>query len=171
MAELDVRIRRTFTSHAVILTCMKAAGIKLRMGPVEWSMLVVLSMLWGASYFFVEIGLLEWSPLLIVAVRVWIAAIVIWAIVMAAGLAIPRSKSAWIAFLWMGILNNLLPFLLIGWGQKEIASGLASILNAATPIFTVIVAGVWLRDEPMTRSKLLGAVLGFVPGHGEARRR
>jgi drug/metabolite transporter (DMT)-like permease len=141
---------------------MNPAGINSRMGLVEWSMLVLLSMLWGGSYFFVEIALLEWSPLLIVAVRVVIAAIVIWGIVLAAGLPVPRSRSVWMAFFWMGLLNNVFPFLLIVWGQKEIESGLAAILNAAAPIFSVIVAGVWLKDEPVTRSRLLGAVLGLI---------
>ena len=141
---------------------MNPAGINSRMGLVEWSMLVLLSMLWGGSYFFVEIALLEWSPLLIVAVRVVIAAIVIWGIVLAAGLPVPQSRSVWMAFFWMGLLNNVFPFLLIVWGQKEIESGLAAILNAAAPIFSVIVAGVWLKDEPVTRSRLLGAVLGLI---------
>ncbi len=125
-------------------------------------MLVLLSMLWGGSYFLVEIALLEWSPLLIVAVRVVIASIVIWGIVLAAGFPVPRARSAWIAFFWMGLLNNVFPFLLIVWGQKEIESGLAAILTAAAPIFSVIVAGVWLKDEPVTRPKLLGAMLGFI---------
>ncbi len=141
---------------------MSATGINSRMGLAEWSMLLLLSMLWGGSYFFVEIALLEWSPLLIVAVRVVIAAAVIWGIVLAIGLPVPRSRSAWIAFFWMGLLNNILPFLLIVWGQKEIESGLAAILTAVAPIFTVIVAGLWLKDEPLTRSKVLGAVLGLV---------
>jgi len=141
---------------------MRSTVINSRMGLVEWSMLLLLSMLWGGSYFFVEIALLEWSPLLIVAVRVVIAATVIWAIVLAAGLPVPRSRPAWMAFFWMGLLNNIFPFLLIVWGQKEIESGLAAILTAAAPIFTVIVAGVWLKDEPVTRSKLLGAVLGLI---------
>lgn len=140
---------------------MSLTVIRSRMGLVEWSMLLLLSMLWGGSYFFVEIALLEWSPLLIVAVRVVIAAAVIWGIVLAAGHTVPRSWPAWIAFFWMGLLNNIFPFLLIVWGQKEIESGLAAILTAAAPIFTVIVAGVWLKDEPVTRSRLLGAVLGL----------
>lgn len=125
-------------------------------------MLLLLSMLWGGSYFFVEIALTEWSPLLIVAVRVVIACIVIWVVVLAAGLPVPRSLRVWIAFFWMGLLNNIIPFLLIVWGQKEIESGLAAILTAAAPIFSVIVAGIWLKDEPVTRSKLLGAALGLV---------
>jgi drug/metabolite transporter (DMT)-like permease len=141
---------------------MNSAIINSRMGLVEWTMLVLLSMLWGGSYYFVEIALLEWSPLLIVGVRVFVASIVIWGVVLAAGLPIPRSLSAWMAFFWMGLLNNVFPFLLIVWGQKEIESGLAGILTAAAPIFSVIVAGVWLKDEPVTRPKLLGAVLGLI---------
>lgn len=140
---------------------MTATAINSRMGLVDWSMLVTLSVLWGGSYFLVEIALSEWSPMLIVAVRIVIASVVIWGVVLAAGLDVPRSRSAWVAFFWMGVLNNVLPFLLIVWGQKEIESGLAAILTAAAPIFTVIVAGVWLKDEPATRSKLLGAVLGI----------
>ncbi len=124
-------------------------------------MLVLLSILWGGSYFFVEIALLEWSPLMIVAVRVVLAAAVLWVIVLVSRVRLPRDPAVWRAFLWMGILNNLCPFLLISWGQTEIAGGLASILNAATPIFTVIVAGVLLKDEPMTRARMLGAVIGL----------
>jgi drug/metabolite transporter (DMT)-like permease len=141
---------------------MNSAVINARMGLVQWSMLVLLSMLWGGSYFFVEIALEEWSPLLIVAVRIVVASIVIWGIVLAAGLPVPRFRAAWIAFFFMGLLNNVFPFLLIVWGQKEIESGLAAILTAAAPIFSVIVAGVWLKDEPITRPKLLGAVLGLI---------
>jgi len=141
---------------------MNSANINARMGLVEWTMLVLLSMLWGGSYFFVEIALTEWSPLLIVGVRVVIASVVIWGIVLAAGLPVPRSFSAWAAFFWMGLLNNIVPFLLIVWGQKEIESGLAGILTAAAPIFSVIVAGVWLKDEPVTRPRLFGAVLGLI---------
>jgi len=141
---------------------MNATAIKSRMGLVEWSMMLLLSMLWGGSYFFVELALVEWSPLLIVGVRVVIASIVIWAMVLVAGMPVPRTREAWIAFFWLGLLNNVFPFLLIVWGQKEIESGLAGILNAAAPVFSVLVAGAWLKDEPMTRSRLLGAVLGLV---------
>jgi drug/metabolite transporter (DMT)-like permease len=140
---------------------MSSHTINARMGPVEWAMLVGLSILWGGSYFFVEIALEEWSPLLIVAVRVWVAAVVLWFIVIAAGWRVPRTASAWRVFFTLGLANNVVPFLLIVWGQKEIASGLAAILNAAAPIFTVIVAGIFLRDERMTAAKIVGAVLGL----------
>lgn len=141
---------------------MQKNEIGLRMGLTQWSMLIALSILWGGSYFFVEIALLEWSPLLIVAVRVTVAALVIWAVVVVAGWPVPRSGAAWGAFFVMGILNNVFPFLLIVWGQKEVASGLAAIINASTPIFTVIVAGIFLWDERMTAARLTGAVLGLV---------
>ena len=141
---------------------MQAAAIKSRMGFPEWATLITLSVLWGGSYFFVELALTEWSPLLIVGVRVAIATLVIWSIVLIARWPIPRSASAWRAFFVMGLLNNVFPFLLIVWGQTEVESGLAAILNASTPIFAVIVAGVFLKDERTTAARLLGAVLGFV---------
>ena len=141
---------------------MAHTGIKTRMGLVEWSMLVFLSVLWGGSFFFVEIALVEFTPLIIVALRVSIAALLIWIFVLAKGYPLPRSGSIWAAFFGMGLLNNVIPFVLIVWGQTEIASGLASILNAATPIFAVIVAGLMLKDEPITRAKMVGAFLGLV---------
>lgn len=141
---------------------MQPNQIKSRMGLAEWSMLITLSILWGGSYFFVELALREWSPLLIVGVRVVIATLVIWAVVFAAGWSIPRTASAWFAFFVMGLLNNVFPFLLIVWGQTEVESGLAAILNASTPIFAVIVAGIFLKDERTTAGKLFGAALGFV---------
>jgi len=131
------------------------------MGPAEWSALVFLSVLWGGSFFFVEIALTQFAPFLIVALRVSIAALVIWIFVLAKGYAVPRSRSVWAAFFWMGILNNIVPFSLIVWGQTEIASGLASILIAATPIFTVIIAGWLLKDEPIMPAKIIGSVLGL----------
>ena len=132
------------------------------MGLAEWAMLIALSILWGASYFLIEVALTEWQPLLIVAVRISLATIVVWSIVLLAGMRVPRSREAWTTFVVMAVINNVIPFVLIVWGQKEVTAGLASILNAATPIFTVIVAGIFLKDEPMTRGKLLGAAIGLM---------
>ena len=78
------------------------------------------------------------------------------------GRKVPRSGAVWLAFFGMGFLNNVVPFLLIVWGQKTIASGLASILNATTPLFTVIVAGLLLADERISSLKLAGVIVGFV---------
>lgn len=127
-----------------------------------WAMLILLSILWGGSFFFVGVVVNDLPPLTIVTLRVGIAAFTLWGIAMMLGLRPPKSLKVWGAFLGMGLLNNVIPFALIVWGQTQIASGLASILNAATPIFTVVVAGILLPDERPTPLKLFGVALGFV---------
>ncbi|MDV7106354.1 DMT family transporter [Vibrio sp. TH_r3] len=127
-----------------------------------WAMLLLLSILWGGSFFFVGVAVNDLPPLTIVTLRVGIAAFTLWGIAMMIGLRPPKSLKVWASFLGMGLLNNVIPFALIVWGQTQIASGLASILNAATPIFTVVVAGILLPDERPTPLKLIGVVLGFV---------
>ncbi|PSW20709.1 EamA family transporter [Photobacterium sanctipauli] len=118
----------------------------------------------GASFFFVGIAVSDLPPLTIVTLRVGIAAITLWVIALTLGLRLPTSLKIWGAFLSMGLLNNAIPFVLIVWGQTQIASGLASILNAATPIFTVVVAGLLLPDERPTALKLIGVTVGFFGG-------
>ena len=127
----------------------------------EWAMLVTLSVLWGGSFFFAEIALESLPPLTIVTLRVGLAAITLWLVVLALKLPIPNSPPIWIAFFTMGLLNNVLPFSLIVWGQSQISSGLAAILNATAPLFGVIVAGILLRDESATPLKITGVVIGF----------
>ncbi|MCF2860495.1 DMT family transporter [Pseudoalteromonas sp. SMS1] len=126
-----------------------------------WTMLILLSILWGGSFFFVGVVIDSLPPLTIVTLRVGIAAIVVWAVVAVFGLGPPKDFKVWSTFLKMGLLNNVIPFVMIAWGQTHIAAGAASILNAATPIFTVVVAGVLLPDEKPTRSKLFGVMIGF----------
>jgi drug/metabolite transporter (DMT)-like permease len=125
-------------------------------------MLVALSFLWGCSYFLIEIALEGLPVMALVALRVGLAAIVLWVFVAFARAAPPRSPGVWLAFFVMGLLNNIVPFTLIVWGQTEISSSLAAILNATTPVFAVVVAGTLLHDEPVTRGKLAGVVLGLV---------
>ncbi|WP_139684437.1 DMT family transporter [Vibrio tasmaniensis] len=136
--------------------------INISMNARVWAMLILLSMLWGGSFFFVGVVVTDLPPLTIVALRVGIAAITLWVIALMIGLRPPRELRVWGAFLGMGLLNNVVPFALIVWGQTQIASGLASILNAATPIFAVVVAGILLPDERVTPLKLVGVGIGFV---------
>ena len=137
---------------------MKA--INSSMGPAEWFLLIALSVLWGGSFFFVEVAVDALGPLTIVALRVGLAALALNLIVIAMGLRIPKDRQLWTAFLGMGFLNNMIPFSLIVWGQAYIASGLASILNASTPFFTVIAAHYLTSDEKMNGGRLAGVVLG-----------
>ena len=136
-------------------------SINSTMGAREWAMLLTLSVLWGGSFFFVGVAVTALPPLTIVLMRVGLAALALWGVVAALGLRPPKSAKIWIAFFGMGVLNNVIPFSLIVWGQTQIASGLASILNATTPLFTVVVAGFLLADERMTANKIVGVVIGF----------
>jgi drug/metabolite transporter (DMT)-like permease len=137
------------------------AAVNTIMNRREWAMLATLSVLWGGSFFFAEIALESLPPLTIVTLRVGLAAITLWLVVLALKLPIPNSPPIWIAFFTMGLLNNVLPFSLIVWGQSQISSGLAAILNATAPLFGVIVAGILLRDESATPLKITGVVIGF----------
>ncbi|MCB8837367.1 DMT family transporter [Aurantimonas sp. VKM B-3413] len=128
----------------------------------EWAMLAGLSVLWGGSFFFTGVAVKELPPLTIVTLRVGLAAMILTAILSLRGVSLPRAPSVWAAFFGMGLLNNVLPFCLIVWGQTQIASGLASILNATTPLFGVVVAHVLTRDEAMTGLKASGVAAGFL---------
>ncbi len=141
---------------------MAQGGQALRMGGVEWAMLLALSVLWGGSFFFIGVAVRELPTLTLVVLRVGLAALALWAFVALTGRRVPREGRVWAAFLGMGLLNNVVPFSLIVWGQLSIASGLASILNATTPLWTVLVAGLWLADEPLSGRKLGGVAVGLL---------
>lgn len=133
-----------------------------QMGLLEWGLLLFLSVLWGGSFFFSKVALAELPPFTVVLGRVAIAAMALYAYLRATNRAIPLSGEAWRAFLGMGLLNNLIPFSLIFWGQTALASGLASILNATTPIFSILVAHWLTADEKMTPQKIAGVLLGVL---------
>jgi drug/metabolite transporter (DMT)-like permease len=127
----------------------------------EWGLLGLLSLLWGGSFFFVGVAVREIPPLTLVALRVGLAAALLWAAAPILGLALPRSAKPLAPLAVLGFGNNALPFALIAWGQTHLPSGLASILNAATPLFSVIAAHVLTREERLSSLKLLGAVAGM----------
>lgn len=131
------------------------------MGPADWTLLFVLSILWGGSFFFSKVALVDLPPFVVVLARVGIAAAALFIYLRANRQKIPTDLATWMAFLGMGLLNNLVPFSLIFWGQTQIASGLASILNATMPVFSILVAHVLTTDERMTLVKIVGVVLGF----------
>ena len=124
-------------------------------------MLLLLAAVWGGSFFLGEIALREVPPLTITLHRVAWALPILALIVLFKGISVPRSPKIWGAYLVMGALNNTIPFSLIFWGQTQIESGLASILNGTTAMFAAVVAGLLLRDEPLTAKKIIGAALGI----------
>ena len=133
----------------------------LRLGPIEWSLLLLLSLLWGGTFFFAEIALRDMRPFTIVAGRVIIAALALNLLMLATGRRMPRDLASWRRFLVMGALNNAIPFSLIFWGQTQITAGLASILNSMTPVFTVLLAHWLTADERLSAGRVLGVILGI----------
>jgi drug/metabolite transporter (DMT)-like permease len=143
-------------------TIQKSETINQVMGLQEWGLIIILSILWGGSFFFVGVAVKEMPPLTIVLCRVALASIILLAVVHLKGNKMPSSKGLWGGYIIMGALNNLVPFSLIVWGQTHIESGLASILNGTTPIFSVVLAHFLTRDERLTNNRMTGVLIGWI---------
>lgn len=133
----------------------------MKMDAFDWGMLITLATVWGGSFLFNAILVAELPVITIVAIRVTVAALALWGFARVTGRKIPTSPQVWGALLILGVLNNAIPFSLIVQGQTQITSGLASILNATTPFFTILVAGFFLTDERFSVLRVLGVVVGF----------
>jgi drug/metabolite transporter (DMT)-like permease len=143
------------------ITIMRRNITNPAMGGAVWAMLLALSVLWGGSFFFNGVAVRDLPPVTLVWLRVACAAGALLLALRVLDQDLPTRGDVWRAFLVMGLLNNVLPFVLIVWGQHRIASGLASILNATTPLFTVLVAHVLTADEKLTRLKTVGVLAGL----------
>ena len=135
--------------------------IRTVMNRSDWAILGILALIWGGAFVFIGIAVRHVHPLTYVWLRVTIAAAAMWLFMHFKGQKIGLPPSAWGSMLVLAFLNNALPFSLFGWGQTHIASGLASILNATTPIWGVLVAHLFTHDERMTPRKIAGVLLGF----------
>ncbi len=138
-----------------------------QMGPRQWGLLAMLSVLWGASFMAIEVAVAALPPLTVVAVRVSFAAMGLLCFMKITGVPLPGAGrdnkwQIWGALAVMGLLNNIMPFSLIAWGQTQIASSLASILNATMPLFTVFVAHFFIHDERLTARRFIGVLIGFL---------
>ena len=132
------------------------------MGLADWLRMILLSLVWGSSFYFVEIALQANGPLTIVLVRVFLAALALILYCRATGIRVVPTRGMLGAFIVMGILANVLPFTLIAYGQIRITSSLSAIFIAATPLFTVLLGHFWSRAEPATPGKVAGVVTGLV---------
>ena len=127
----------------------------------EWGSLLLLGLIWGGAFFFIDVAVAEVAPLTFVWVRLSLAAAALWLFLWVRG-EVPRlPRGATGAMIVLALLNNALPFTLFAWSQTHIDGGLASILNATSPIWTVLVAHVLTSDERMTPAKVGGVLLGF----------
>ena len=150
--------------------CADAAGapdiyrtsmIRTVMDKNDWAILVTLAVIWGGAFLFIGVAVRHVHPITYVWARLSFAAIAMWIFLKARREPLGLPREAWSSMLLLALLNNALPFTLFGWGQTHIASGLAAILNATTPIWGVIVAHLFTHDERMSPRKLVGVVLGF----------
>jgi len=140
---------------------MNADHIAPRMDARTWLLLLALSVLWGGSFFFVGVAVREVPPLAIVFARVALAAAALHLLLAMQGHALRLDLARWRALFGMALLNNVVPFVLFVWGQAQIASGVAAILNATTPLFGAVLAHFLTRDEKLTRAKAFGIAAGF----------
>lgn len=134
-------------------------AISTTMSARDWGLLALLSLIWGGSFLYVGIAVRELPPLTVVTTRVGLAALALGVVMVLGARAWPRGR-IWRDFALLAVINNVVPFLLIAWAQTRIPSGLASILNATTPLFGVVVAGLVLADEPFSLRRLIGVGIG-----------
>lgn len=127
----------------------------------EWVILLILAVIWGGAFMFIGVAVRHVDPLTYVWLRLTIAAGAMFLFLKLKGQQLDLPREVWGSILLLALLNNALPFTLFGWGQTHIASGLASILNATTPIWGVLVAHFFTADERMTPRKIAGVLLGF----------
>lgn len=131
------------------------------MNAQNWALLLLLSVLWGGAYFFAGVAVKELPPLTLALARVFLAALTLLPLFYYLGYSLPTSFTQWLPFLGMGVLNNVIPFTFIFAGQLHITVGLSSIINAMTPLFTVLVMASF-KQEQLTAYRLIGVVLGVV---------
>lgn len=140
---------------------MTVSSSNLAITPRDWLLLALLSIVWGGSYFFAKVAVEDVGPITVVFGRVVLAAAILAVAMRFRGMPFPRGRAAWEPFVVMGAINSALPYTLIFWGETRISSGLAAILTALVPMFTVIVAQFGTSDERMSPAKGAGIVLGL----------
>jgi len=127
----------------------------------DWLMIVCLGSLWGSSFFFIELLLEILSPFLIVYLRVALAAILLLFILLIKQVKVALNVSLIFNLFIMAMLNNVLPFLLIAYGQQSVTGGLASILNANTSLLTILIAPFLIPSEKLSFNRVSGAIIGI----------
>jgi drug/metabolite transporter (DMT)-like permease len=127
----------------------------------HWAVFLTLGAIWGSSFLWIEIALREIGPITLVAFRVLFGLLFGVAVIVTQRIPLPRTLKEWMPLSVLGLTNIAIPFFLISWGQKSIDSGVASILDATVPLFTILAAHFMLHDDKMTMPKVLGLLIGF----------
>ena len=128
---------------------------------VELTLLVLLATLWGGSYTFIKLGVATIPPITLIAARTAIAGLLLLAVMWIRGIKMPRDGASWQRFAFQAVLNSVIPWTLIAWGEHHVDAALATILNSAGPIFTFLLTVVVTRHEATTPRKLFGVLAGM----------
>lgn len=131
-------------------------------GVRDYALLIALAAIWGSSFLFIKLAVIEVPATTVAAARISLAAVVLWIVARMAGQELPRDKAVWCAILMAALTGNAVPFTLIGWGEERIDSGLAAILMATMPLTTIVLAHMFTSDEKMTLRKVVGVSLGLL---------
>jgi drug/metabolite transporter (DMT)-like permease len=132
------------------------------MGPAEWAALVLLSLIWGASFFFYRLMVTELPPMTIVFGRLVIAAAALHLFLMVRGDSMRFPPRMWARFAALGLLNNVMPFTLIAYSEMRISAGVASLLHGSVPMLTAVAAHLLTRDEKLTWNRGVGVAFGLL---------
>lgn len=132
------------------------------MGPAEWAALLLLSVIWGASFFFYRVMVVELQPMTIVFGRLGIAAVALHLFLLATGNPMRMPLRAWGRFTALGFVNNVVPFTLIAYSEVRISAGVAALLIGCVPVFSALAAHVFTHDEKLTRNRAAGVVFGLM---------
>lgn len=128
----------------------------------EFMLLLALSILWGASYAFIKVGVESIPPITLIAARTLVAGVILWSVIRWRGLSLPTDLVTWRKFLFQACLNSIVPFTLIAWAELTVGAGLATILNSTSPIFAFLLTALITRHEVLTVQKLFGIATGLL---------
>ena len=127
----------------------------------DWAAFILLGTIWGSSFLWIKIGVQEIGPLLLVSLRLLFGIAFLGVVAIIARPRLPKKRGVWIALIILGFINTAIPYVLITWGEQYIDSSVAAILNATTPLFTMLIAQFFLRDDRMTLMRFVGLLIGF----------
>jgi len=127
----------------------------------DWLAFVSLGLIWGSSFLWIKIALIEIGPFLLVALRLLSGILALLLVMFFTRPALPRSRKVWVSLTFLGVINNALPYLLISWGELYIDSAVAAILNSTAPLFTMLIAHLFLSDDRMTPRRVAALLVGF----------
>jgi drug/metabolite transporter (DMT)-like permease len=129
---------------------------------LEWLIFLALGFMWGSSYLFIKLAVDSFGTFTLIALRLLIGAAFLWVVLRASRTPVPRDRRVYGHLIVMSVINIAVPFGLITWAEQSVDSALAAILNATVPLFVIVIAPLFLPDEPIRVNGVLGLMIGFL---------